>query len=271
MKSLHMLLIAAGLTVIGIGASAQSLFENRARLDDRPRGRDIKQDNQTRGIADSRPRLDDRPNLRDRKSDGFGPDRLRDDPGYWDGRSRLDDRRLRSSVQNLGEDRTVWDNWWQDEPVEEPVFVVPFRPWASLPNAEVCLTCGELPIELTVEPLLLNGVLYLAATDYFAALGTNVNYNATYRSAIALLPDGRWLVIPLGHSYFYVDQQLTLLAQPTAVANNILMVPVRALSEKLGFGVKWDPTNRTAVLVPPQADAEAVPETPGEAPATQPE
>lgn len=263
MRTPRILVAAGALLVLASVTDAQGLFNDRARLDDRPTLRDRKSEglgsDRLRNAPtfwDGRSRLDDRPTLRDRKSQGLGSDRLRNDPGYWEGRPRLDDRPLSGDVQTLGEGR-YWDDWWHEGPVEEPVFVIPFRPQGFLPSAEVCLECGDLPIELTVQPLVLNGILYVAARDYFAALGASLNYNATYRSAISLMPDGRWLVIPLGHSYFYVNQQLTLLAQPTAIANNILMIPVRAMSEKLGFGVRWDPVTNTAVLVPPAIEGEA--------------
>ncbi|NSW54494.1 MAG: hypothetical protein HPY44_00655 [Armatimonadetes bacterium] len=257
MKATRLLVAAGVLLALASASHAQAVFGDRPRLDDRPTLRDRKKDGLGSGRLrndpvywDGRSRLDDRATLRDRKNEGLGSDRVRNERSYWWGRPRLDDRPLSSDVQTLGEGR-YWDDWWQEEPVEEPVFVIPFRPQGFLPSAEVCLECGELPIELTVQPLVLNGVLYIAARDYFPALGASLNYNATYRSAIAVMPDGRWLVIPLGHSYFYINQQLTLLAQPTAIANNILMIPVRAMSEKLGFGVRWDPVNNTAVLVPP--------------------
>jgi hypothetical protein len=274
MKTARVLAAAGALFVLASITCAQGLFDGPPRLDDRPTLRDRKRDglgsdrlrDQPR-YWQARPRLDDRPTMRNRKDEGLGSDRLRDDPRYWEGRPRLDDRPLRSDIQTIGEGR-YWDDWWQEEPVEEPVFVIPFRPQGFLPSAEVCLECGEVPIELTVQPFVLNGVLYVAARDYFTALGASLNYNATYRSAISLMPDGRWLVIPLGHSYFYVNQQLTLLAQPTAIANNILMVPVRAMSEKLGFGVRWDPVNNTAVLVPPVMEGD-VTEGPEPAPASQ--
>ncbi len=200
----------------------RSLFEAGPRLDDRGKLRDFFSPGTS--PADSRPRLDDRPHGKDFYAE---PNR-----SLW-GAPRLDDRNQPSGGFDS---RDYWDETWDAAPQEEPVAM----PEELTAPAGICIACGDRAIPQTADPVMWKGSLYMAGRDYFTALGTVLYYDQPHNSAVAVLPDGRWVVLPLGKDHMYLDRVERALEQPTAVAQGTLMVPVRALSKVLGIPVRWD-------------------------------
>lgn len=283
-------IIGSLLAVVLLGStSLVGAQRDRPRLDDRPKLRDLKREgdwwflHQRRlrnrwGYDATGPRLDDRPTLRDLKKGNEGnlPEtgRLRDSRSYYEDVPRLDDRPLRSETQALGggspEQAGYQRPWAGQDALPEPVTTMP--PMVG-DMGSVCVACGDRPIDTTVQPVMWNDVVYVAAVDYFAALGAQVYYDQTNKAALAHMPDQTWVTLPLGQSYIYVGQSPRTLSRPTAVANGILMVPLRALSDQLGLQVRWDAETSRAILYPPEepaAGTEEVAPAPGEEAAETP-
>jgi hypothetical protein len=118
-----------------------------------------------------------------------------------------------------------------------------------------------------IPPIMWNDVIYVSARTFFGALQTTAYWADSIHSAVAKLPDGRAVIVPLGQSTVTIDTKSVKLARPSASVNNIMMVPLRDLAEALGYNVQWDPETDVATLAPgPKAAGTAAPTT-GAAPA----
>jgi len=234
MRALLVGLLALALVLPGSAAGRRSMFDRRPRLDDRPKLKAFSRAKR----GQRRPRVADRYDVSDRVREQREGMLV---PGWqvlpYDYELYYDDG---------------WYDEWSEEGQDVPLQLGP----GVLPEPQgggICYECGERLVETTVAPSIWNDTMYISATDYFQGMGTMAYYDAVHLSAVAVMPDGRWVVIPLGQDHIYLDRQKTQLRKPTAVADGILMVPVRALSDVLGIGVRWDPITRSAILNLPWA------------------
>lgn len=141
-------------------------------------------------------------------------------------------------------------------PVLQPWQVQPFPAQPSPPSGEQATSsAAPAPPPSNVYPTLyINNRVYVAARDYFASLGVVAYWDKNTRSAVATLPDGRKVVLPLDSSRITVDGKTVELAAPVVEANEVLMVPLQDLSDALGVKVTVDPqTNRVYLALPVSA------------------
>lgn len=240
MRAILVGIIAVSLVTMAHGAGRRSLFDRRPRLDDRPKLKDFsieKRGQRSPRVEDryyGAPRTDNRPRVVVPESWQWAP---YDYELFWD----------EEAYPGLQGDESAAPPWLPQE-------------FLGAGELGVSVAGGERLVQTTVQPLISNGALYLAANDYFAALGTQMYYDAVHVSAVGVLPDGRWIAIPLGRDFVYLDRQQVALRQPTAVVAQTLMVPVRAISDVLGVGVRWEPITRSAVLTIPWAQQQPVEE-----------
>lgn len=106
--------------------------------------------------------------------------------------------------------------------------------------------------------LFINDRVYVAVRDYFASLGVTAYWDKATRSAVATLPDGRKVVLPLDSQKITVDAKTVELPAPVVEANEVLMVPLQDLSAALGVKLTVDSqTNRVFLTMPPPPAASA--------------
>jgi hypothetical protein len=171
------------------------------------------------------------------------------------------------------------NNYEWTPPVIEPWQVVgPYPPQAygnepfSGSVAGTSTTPTAPPPSNVYPTLYLNNRVYVAVRDYFASLGVVAYWDKSTRSAVATLPDGRKVVLPLDSSKITVDGKTVELGAPVVEANEVLMVPLQDLSEALGVKLTVDPqTNRVYLTLPPPSSASSASATDNKptAPATQ--
>jgi hypothetical protein len=107
----------------------------------------------------------------------------------------------------------------------------------------------------TIPPINWNGIIYVAARDYFSVAGTTAYWDQATSSAQAKLPDGRVVILPLNKAAIKVDAKQVTLAHPSVDVNDTMMVPLRDLSDALGFSIQWDPDRKQAFLIPTTGQA----------------
>lgn len=213
----------------------------------------------TRSMYDRPPRLDDRPHLSERdwvKRGQMRPGRY----GRWAfpyyGNEWGYDTGYGYGYGTYGYDTALpapTYGWWT------PPEFAGTQPATSPTQLQV----GGQQTPISEYPAIKWGdVLYVSARDYFAALNVTAYWDETARRAVATLPDGRRVALPLGLNVVFIDDKPVNLPYPTAAANGIMMVPLASLSEALGVTVKYDTQNNTATLELPAAPTPPAPPEP---------
>lgn len=94
------------------------------------------------------------------------------------------------------------------------------------------------PVEFANSPFEQNGSVLVPLRGVFEKLGAQVNYNADTRT-IEATQGQTDVVLHLGESTAYIDQQPQTLAQPPVVVNGATFVPLRFVAQSFGAQVNW--------------------------------
>ena len=252
-----MRLILAGLLICAVVAPVDAQRRGRRpqtpRLDDRPKSRELDIEKRGGGF-DSPPRLDDRPNLKELRSFTKRGQLIPGSRGRWQGYYG------RSWRKDTLADRETFPSW-----EELPVAPAPELPEWFLDDYAVSVFNEDEAIQpASVPPIIWGGVVYLAVRDYFTVLNAGVAWHEQWLSAVATLHDGRMVILPLNRNTVSVQGEIKTMKCPTALVNNIMMVPLRDLSEALGVDVKWDASRKAAILMPSATTTAATEPAPAE-------
>lgn len=124
--------------------------------------------------------------------------------------------------------------------------------YADNGNIEVLIDGKQLVCE--VPPQIINERTMVPMRAIFEALGAKVEWNAGYRSVVAVKGTDT-VSLAIGNSFAKVNGQIKSLDAPPVIINNRTLVPVRFVAESLGSDVQWDSTARTVVIKnKPKAD-----------------
>lgn len=105
---------------------------------------------------------------------------------------------------------------------------------------------GEL-LEVSQEPIIINGTTLVPMRDIFEALDMEVYWNGETKTATGV-KDGLTIDITIGNNKAYVNKTEKSLLEPARIVNGRTMVPLRFISESAGCEVSWDGTKREIVI-----------------------
>ena len=116
---------------------------------------------------------------------------------------------------------------------------------------------GEFVSFAGAAPEITGGLLYAPTVPFFEAMGATVGYDSQTRGIAAEFPD-KTLYFALGQDTMTIEEDGEGRELPIGAAvyakNGSSYLPVRAVSEALGFDVYWDSEFKTAVIL----DAEMI-------------
>ncbi|MGL4737351.1 MAG: N-acetylmuramoyl-L-alanine amidase [Cellulosilyticaceae bacterium] len=137
---------------------------------------------------------------------------------------------------------------------------------------------NEKPIHLYINdekietkvmpPVQIDGRVLVPAREVFEPLGAEVEWKA-YEKKVYVQYKDSLIVLGMNESTAWVDGEDVLLDVPAKSINDKIMVPVRFISEEIGFGVEWISGEEREVRI--TVDAEDGGQTPEVIPPTQPE
>lgn len=99
---------------------------------------------------------------------------------------------------------------------------------------------GEDFLELSSNPLLRNNIMFVPSRDIGDALGAQVEWNEKTKE-ITVTKDGSVLVFELDSNEVIKNGEKILLQAEIKVIDGVGFVPLRFISESLGYEVEWDP------------------------------
>lgn len=142
-----------------------------------------------------------------------------------------------------------FDYWKEDATSDE----IPREPIAS-PEKHISLTVENKQalvngsaISLDVAPFIRNGRTLVPFRFIGEQLGAAIGWNPADRSVSYKLGD-REILLFIGSTTAIVDGQEVTLETPPVIENSRTVVPVRFISENLGFSVEWKPDIREIII-----------------------
>ncbi len=92
-------------------------------------------------------------------------------------------------------------------------------------------------IKCTEKPIIIGGTTYIPLRAFSDAVGGEISWNNGEKAA-TLKKDGHTFTFYTGKDYCITDGVRQ--SHPSVLYNNLTFIPVRAVSEVLGYGVQWD-------------------------------
>lgn len=96
-------------------------------------------------------------------------------------------------------------------------------------------------------PIIEDGRTLVPMRFLFEQMGADVDWNAETQTAMATL-NNTAVTFAIDDTEATVNNQPTTMEVPAQLVNGKTMVPLRFLSEELGYTVTWDEENRTAII-----------------------
>lgn len=115
------------------------------------------------------------------------------------------------------------------------------------PGPEISLMVDGIGIGTDVQPLQKNGRMLVPVRAIAEKTGAKVSYDAQKRQVV-IGHEHKKIVIPIDRSFAYVNGKQVWLDVPATIVNRRTLIPVRFVSEALGYHVKWDANARIAVI-----------------------
>lgn len=104
-------------------------------------------------------------------------------------------------------------------------------------------------------PVILNGLTLVPFRGIFELLGAQVFWNEKSRTVRAL-GSGQEIQLTIDSDVAVVNGNAIEMTQPAIIVNGSTMVPLRFVSESLGWNVTWEQHSRTAYIDPVQPETE---------------
>ena len=123
---------------------------------------------------------------------------------------------------------------------------------ASETSSITVLLNGE-PVSFDVQPEILAGTTFVSLRSIFEQLGVEVEWNQQRQEAL-LTSSREEICLKVGSKVAIRNTEVNSLTDAPYLKKNRVMVPLRDLSESLGYDVTWNPETRTAEIRSPQSD-----------------
>ncbi|MCD7778629.1 MAG: N-acetylmuramoyl-L-alanine amidase [Clostridiales bacterium] len=106
---------------------------------------------------------------------------------------------------------------------------------------------GETLTNLTMPPIIMNGYTLVPAREVFEKMGVAVSWNSE-REEVYISEGSNLLVLKINSETAFYNEKEVSLSAPAKLINSKTMIPVRFVSETLGYGVNWNETERTVSI-----------------------
>jgi len=131
-----------------------------------------------------------------------------------------------------------------------------FVPAGAIAQDSVVVIDGEGHI-FNPTPVNIEGHTFVPVRPLFEILGANVHWDNTTNTIIFYMDENE-IHIPIEGYIVLVDGEETLMDISTRLINSYTFIPLRFVSETLGYAVSWDREARTAsIIIPESYDSEA--------------
>lgn len=109
-------------------------------------------------------------------------------------------------------------------------------------------------ISCDVPPILENDRTLVPLRSVFESMEADVNWNGQEQQ-VTVDKDGLHMVLTIGSNTAYVNGTAETMDVAPRLVNDRTMIPVRFVSEKLGYRVDWDGSSQTVIIEQPKSYA----------------
>lgn len=102
---------------------------------------------------------------------------------------------------------------------------------------------GNQVITTVMPPIQFDGAVVVPAREVFSVTGANVEWRPSEQS-VYVHNETRLIVLKINSNEAWVDGETKYLDMPAKLINDKVMIPVRFISEALGYTVDWSQTER---------------------------
>lgn len=106
---------------------------------------------------------------------------------------------------------------------------------------------GELIITTVMPPIQFEGAVVVPAREVFSKMGATVEWRASEQS-VYVHDEYNLIVLKINSQEAWVNQTTKSLMMPAKLINDKVMVPIRFISETLGYHVKWVQSERAIYI-----------------------
>ena len=124
-------------------------------------------------------------------------------------------------------------------------------------NAEkIHIIIDNTPIEkFNMEPIILNGRTLVPLRDVFEKMNAKVYWDNTERKA-TIKKDNNEVIFQIDNNEAIKNSiDVIKLEVPAKIINNYTMVPLRAISDSLGYNIEWNNNTRTIFITEPNSSS----------------
>ena len=105
-------------------------------------------------------------------------------------------------------------------------------------------------IATTMDPIQLEGRVLVPAREVFTPMGAKVSWDAKAKQVTVAYKDTTML-LTVNQKEVWLNGKTVSLDVPAKIINDKVMIPVRFISEQLGFIVDWNGSNRQVSITEP--------------------
>lgn len=115
-------------------------------------------------------------------------------------------------------------------------------------SAKINVRLDAKPLEFDVEPVIINSRTMVPMRGIFEALGANVSWDDTTKTVTAV-KGSDVIKTTIGSNIINVNSENIKIDAPSQIKDSRTLVPVRFISESLGYTVKWNETTSTVIIL----------------------
>lgn len=121
------------------------------------------------------------------------------------------------------------------------------KAYATEAGPVISLVIDGRGVSADVQPIQRNGRMLVPIRVISEATGAQVQYDGVTQQVVVSNQDTR-IVIPIDQTTVYVDGKRVSLDVPATIVQKRTLVPIRFVSESLGYEVDWNATSRVAMI-----------------------
>lgn len=114
-------------------------------------------------------------------------------------------------------------------------------------SADINLIVDGKRIQCDVPPIIDNNRTLVPARAFFESLGASVSWNSIKKQVIIKYNDIK-IILVIGSNVAYVNSVIKILDSLPVVKDNRTLIPVRFVSENLGYDVSWEGATQSVIL-----------------------
>lgn len=118
---------------------------------------------------------------------------------------------------------------------------------AAEPGPVISLVIDGRGVSADVQPIQRNGRMLVPIRVIAEQTGAQVQYDGAIRQVV-VSKQGKRIVIPIDQSAAYVDGKRVTLDVPATIVKKRTLVPIRFVSESLGYQVDWNAASKVAMV-----------------------